>query len=113
MQIVNFKHYGSIAALDENFANWVYVGRESRKYGLHQSPLANPYSIRQAGSRENAIELYRSWLWLQIRHKNPRILNALRDIQDDSVLVCWCHPLPCHAEVILKARNYLLKAGLL
>jgi len=111
MQIVNFKHYGSWQAVKAAHPNAVYVGRAG--HGLPQSPLANPYSIRQAGSRENAIELYRSWLWLQIRHENPRILNALRDMQDDTVLVCWCHPLPCHAEVILKAGNYLLKAGLL
>jgi len=105
MQIVNFKHYGSITALDENFPHWVYVGRAS--HGLPQSPLANPYTIREAGSRQNAIELYRSWLWLQIRHKNPRILNALRELQEDTVLVCWCHPLPCHAEVIARAWQFL------
>ena len=111
MQIINFKDYGSWEAVKAAHPNAVYVGRANQ--GLPQSPLANPYSIRQAGSRENVIELYRSWLWLQIRHKSTRILNALKQLDEDSVLVCWCHPLPCHAQVIERAWQYCKDEGLL
>ena len=101
---INFKHYGSWEAVKAAHPSAVYVGRATKE--LPQSPLANPYTIRQAGSRENAIELYRSWLWLRIRHKSPRILNALKQLDEDTVLVCWCHPLLCHAEVIERAWRY-------
>jgi hypothetical protein len=54
MQIVNFKEYGSVAVLDENFDHWVYVGRPNAWYGLQGSPLANPYRV-ELGGRQRAI----------------------------------------------------------
>lgn len=51
------------------------------------------------------IELYRIFINNQIQKKNPHILKALHNIYEaskdqDIYLVCWCHPLPCHADVI-------------
>ena len=76
----------------------VYVGRPS-KWG-------NPWSIGTDGTREEVITFYRNAL--------PKMLTTCRD--DGSLildlnelrgkdLVCWCTPLPCHADVLLELAN--------
>jgi hypothetical protein len=105
MQIVNFKEYGSVAVLDENFEDWTYVGRENKHYGLKESPLANIYHVDQYG-RAGAIRKYRQWLWWKMQKRDPEVLGALQKLTEDSVLVCWCAPKPCHAEIIVKAWAY-------
>jgi len=88
----------------------VYVGRPS--------PLGNPFS-HQAGTlaryrtetREQAIEAYRHWLWKEIKVRNPNVILTIAGIPEDANLVCWCAPLPCHAEVIQRAWNFLKTSG--
>jgi hypothetical protein len=111
MQVVNFKMYGSKAVLDENFGDWTYVGRENKHYGLQESPLANPY-CEGSGGREKCIQQFRAYLWWKIQKHDQAIMNALKSLDEDSVLVCWCAPKPCHAEVIAKAWAYCKKEGL-
>jgi ribonuclease HI len=49
-QVVNFKSYGSIAALDQAFGKrWLYIGRTNPYAGLAQSPLANPFKVKEYG----------------------------------------------------------------
>lgn len=67
----------------------VYVGRPS-KWG-------NPFLIARDGSREEVIEMYRLWL-----AQRPHLVAELRALQP-SALVCWCAPLPCHADVLVRA----------
>ena len=71
----------------------VYVGRPS-KWG-------NPYTIGQDGTREEVISLYRDWI-----AKKPELIGELAAMNPQT-LVCWCAPLPCHADVLkelLEAR---------
>ena len=112
MQIVNFKMYGSVAVLDENFEDRTYVGRENKHYELQESPLANPYRVGADG-REKSIQQFRAYLWWKIQKHDQAIMNALKSLDEDSVLVCWCAPKPCHAEVIAKAWAYCKKEGLI
>ena len=110
MRIVNFKDYRSTAALDQAFGSkWVYVGRHNSGAGLPSSPLANPFKVSSDLPREAAIEAYRHWLWQRIQAGDAEVLAVLRTIDDDSVLVCWCSPKPCHAEVIARAAVWLRK----
>ncbi len=69
--------------------NAIYVGRPS-KWG-------NPYKIGIDGTREEVIELYKKWL------SNQRYLN-LEELKGKD-LVCWCKPLPCHADILLELAN--------
>jgi hypothetical protein len=49
-QVVNFKEYGSVDALNQAFGDgWLYIGRANRYGGLPESPLANPYKARDYG----------------------------------------------------------------
>ena len=111
MQVVNFSDYGSRQALDRAFGTrWLYVGPEQRRYGLRGSRLDNPYLVSSYG-RAEAIELYRAWLWEKIQSGDPMILAALNSLTDDTVLVCWCKPKICHADVIVKAWEWLQKGN--
>ena len=80
----------------------VYVGRPS--------PLGNPWPLGRDGSREQVIARYRRWLWQRLQQADSPQRQALEELlgharRQPLVLLCWCHPLPCHAQVI---RNALL-----
>jgi len=77
---------------DKISPNAVYVGRPS-KWG-------NPYQIGISGTREEVIQMYREDLEDALA-SNPHYLDALRNKD----LVCWCAPLPCHANVLLELAN--------
>lgn len=68
----------------------VYVGRPT-KWG-------NPFTIPTVGSRERAIELFKGALNRQLTDDAKRELRGKH-------LVCWCAPLPCHADVLLEIAN--------
>ncbi len=70
----------------------VYVGRPS-KWG-------NPFLIEVDGTREQCVEDFR-------RHvaSNRELREAIRRELRGKDLVCWCAPLPCHADVLLEVAN--------
>ena len=70
----------------------VYVGRPT-KWG-------NPYVIGKDGSREDVIRLYRTFI-------EGLVAAGRRDVSElrGRDLVCWCAPLPCHADVLLELAN--------
>ena len=77
-----------VSAIEEGLTDYVYVGRPS-KWG-------NPFAIGKDGTREEVIEKFAAFTTLtdedieELRGKN---------------LVCWCAPLPCHGDVLLRWAN--------
>ena len=70
----------------------VYVGRPS-KWG-------NPFKIGPSETREQAIEDFR------IQHVGVFLfIGGIRQELRGKDLVCWCAPLPCHADVLLEIAN--------
>lgn len=69
------------------------VGRPSKKW-------SNPFKIGEHGTREEVLEKYRLWLFATIRSGNLN-LEELRGKD----LVCYCAPLPCHADLLLHLAN--------
>lgn len=77
----------------------VYIGRGSR--------WGNPYSHMQGTqatwiveSREDAVRLYEEWL---IDH--PELIEAAQKELKNKILGCYCAPLDCHGEVLVKYAN--------
>lgn len=75
------------------------------------SPLGNPYPVRRGTTRARSIALYRLWLKDKMLSKNvvSKLLMSLVEIYREEgslTLICWCVPLPCHAEVI---RDHILE----
>ena len=74
-------------------AGAVYVGRPT-KWG-------NPFKIDAEHPREQVIAQYRDWLGYNALALQ---LAAKRELRGKD-LVCWCAPLPCHADVLLEIAN--------
>lgn len=70
----------------------IYVGRPS-KYG-------NPFKIGKDGTREEVLAKYAHWL-------DGMIFNGKLNLDElaGKDLICWCAPLPCHADVLLELAN--------
>lgn len=108
MKVVDLHHYKG---------PHVYCGR--RMPGRPGSPLANPFKVREHGSR--CLELYRRHLWAMMRRRDDQVMAALRSLTDDSILGCWCvdlegeavveEPEVCHCQVIVKAWLHLKLEG--
>lgn len=73
-------------------ADAVYVGRPSI--------WGNPYREGRDGTRAEVIELFR-------RHvaNHPDMRLFIKHQLRGKHLVCWCAPLPCHADVLFQIAN--------
>jgi hypothetical protein len=74
----------------------IYIGRRNARYRLAASKWANPFTVKQEADREAVMAAYERWLRLQ-RH----LTDALPELAGCD-LVCWCAPLPCHGNVLLR-----------
>jgi len=75
----------------------VYIGRPT-KWG-------NPFTHIQDGrtlakyvvsSREEAIKSYQDWI---TTGEGSYLLKDLHELKDKT-LGCWCHPKPCHGDIL-------------
>lgn len=68
--------------------------------GLHNrfshKPSAVP-GIVIVSSREEAIRRFEF-----DTRRNPKMMAQIAALPEDAVLGCWCHPKPCHGDVIVK-----------
>lgn len=64
----------------------------------------NPFIIGRDGSRAEVIEMYRKHIFRQVRTG----LLSLEDLASlhGQDLACWCHPDPCHGEVLISAAAW-------
>ncbi len=72
-------------------AGAVYIGRGSI--------WGNPFRIGPDGDRAIVIAKYERWL--RSRH---HLLRALDDLRGRD-LVCYCAPLPCHGDLLLRLAS--------
>ena len=71
-----------------NKESGIYIGRGS-KYG-------NPFVIGEDGTREEVIQKYKEWFKTQ---------NIEVDSLRGNNLICFCAPLACHGDFLLKEAN--------
>ena len=84
----------------------IYVGRPS-KWGnpfKMNDPLL-PAGLSRQGKRQMVIGEYREWV-----QKQPELMVALTELTGKD-LVCWCSPLPCHADILLELANREVSDG--
>ena len=80
----------------------IYCGKPMRRQRLSGSPFANPFKLgRKATDTERAesIACYERWLMMQ-----PALLAQLHTLAGRD-LACWCAPLPCHCDVLVRMAN--------
>jgi hypothetical protein len=77
--------------------------------------LGNPYVKSERRNRQQAIEEFRVDLEREIKRRSGLRYDAVCKIAEhvlagsDVVLLCWCHPLACHGDVIKEIVERLLK----
>lgn len=69
----------------------IYVGRPSN--------WGNPFRIGRDGTREEVIRKFRGYIL-----NNAKLLAALPELRGRD-LICYCSPLPCHADILLELAN--------
>lgn len=77
----------------------VYIGRGS-KWGNPFSHLKNTSAPYPVDSREDAIRAYEVWILEQ-----PELLAAAKIELKDKILGCYCKPLDCHGDVLMRIAN--------
>ncbi len=84
----------------------VYVGRPS-KYGNHitvkELKSLFPNDTQEELNRK-AVDWYREYLEAHFM-SHPEFLAEIRNELKGHDLVCWCAPLPCHADILLELAN--------
>jgi hypothetical protein len=79
----------------------VYIGGPVYRGGwnLPASKWANAFKVGCDGTREEVIAQCERWL-----RARPDLMAALLELRGRD-LACWCAPLACHGDVLLKLAN--------
>jgi hypothetical protein len=82
---------------------YVYVGRQNPRYGLKRSDFANPFIIGRDGvvDRDDAMSRFRC----QIKNAPAEFIDRIKTELSGRILVCWCKPLDCHADIYAAICN--------
>ncbi len=76
-----------------------YIGRPT-KFGNPFSHKDGTLAKYKVETREEAIAKYEEW----IRSK-PELIEAAKKELKGKNLFCWCYPLACHGDILLKISN--------
>ena len=76
----------------------LYIGRGSI-WGNPFSHMENSKALVITETREEALLMHEEWIKTQ-----PELLSRLHEI-DGKRLGCFCSPLPCHGETLIKLRE--------
>lgn len=76
----------------------IYIGRRLCMGGwnLSESKWANPFTVKECGSNEEAVKKYRNYIL-----SKPELLDSLHELSGKT-LGCWCKPNPCHGDVLVE-----------
>jgi len=108
MNVVNVK-VKHIRPDYKNLHEWMnnnnneYIGRSGivfingERYPKKNSKWANPFTIKQYGSREIVLQLYKEYIINKIENKQLD-LSELKG----KILGCWCSPEKCHGDILLE-----------
>lgn len=77
----------------------IYIGRGS-KWGNPFSHIPNSGAPFPVDSREDAIRAYADWILNQ-----SELLEAAKTELKGKVLGCYCKPMECHGDILLKIAN--------
>ena len=67
----------------------LYIGRPT--------VWGNPFVIGKDGNREEVIQKYETYA-----RNNKALMHNISLLHEDLILGCWCAPLACHGDIIIK-----------
>ena len=74
----------------------VYIGRSHPRAGLAGSIWGNPFRVGVDRDLDQCLALYRAYVL-----ERPFLLGRLDILARSAALACWCHPNPCHGDVLV------------
>ena len=89
----------------------VYVGRagvvfiDGQRFPKNASPFANPFKITASLTRDQAVEQYKTHIQDKV-NKSQELKELLLSYKGKN-LGCWCHPEPCHANILVEIMEEL------
>lgn len=89
----------ALVAWAQEHGCFVYIGCRSHDGKWPQSDWANPFKEGKHGDHATVVAAYRNYL-----EHSPGLKARLGEIRG-RVLGCWCHPLPCHGDVLCEAAE--------
>lgn len=117
MEVVNVNDYGGVRQAVR--AGVKFCGRPSA-LGNPCSEPGNPCPVcglTHFGHRMvqlthcRSLECYRRWLWGRIVSGDRAVMLALSALKGDDLLGCFCHPKPCHCDIVIKAWHWCRDHG--
>lgn len=72
----------------------VYIGRPS--------PYGNPFVVGKDGTRDEVVDKFE-----QLFLSNPKAIEIVKKNLRGMDLICFCAPLRCHGDILLKIANEL------
>lgn len=78
-----------------------YIGRGTAPSGVAVG-LGNPMKVLKPSDRETVVKFFEDWVRNDPGVVASRAREAIRALPADAVLGCWCSPLLCHGEIIMK-----------
>lgn len=98
--------------------NWHYVGRKMGHSLIYRgSSLGNPYHLGRGDDRGATIDKYTDWISDHLVKRSGPQWDELVEILGFSLdvnglcLGCWCHPEPCHADIIKLVVECMWETG--
>ena len=80
-----------VVHVKERVPGAVFIGRPG--------PYGNPFIIGKHGTRQEVIDAYEDMLL-----RSGKIMQIRRELKGKD-LACFCAPLPCHGDVLLRYAN--------
>lgn len=111
MSIVNVR-VAHIRPKYQNLKEWmqdpnnVYIGRgeivfiDNVRFPPIGSLFCNPFKIGKDGTREEVLRKYESYIINRLNN-DPELCQQFLQLKGKT-LGCWCHPDPCHGDVLLR-----------
>ena len=111
MSVVNCK-VAHIRPKYKNLQEWmkdpnnVYIGRagivfiDKQRFPKQSSNFANPFKIGKDGTRNEVIKKYKTYITNKLNN-NEELQKELINLEGKN-LGCWCHPEPCHGDILLE-----------
>lgn len=87
----------------EKDVRFVYIGRKGKG---HDGYFGNPFALQPGEPRGATIERFREYAEKRIA-EDPEYRSRVRGLYDKT-LVCFCHPKPCHGDILAELAERLM-----
>lgn len=105
VKFIRPKGYNNLKEWCDNENN-AYIGRSGivfvnkERFPKKNSEFANPFKLGKDGTREEIINKYEIYIKNKLNN-DPELIEKLLELKGKN-LGCWCHPEPCHGDILLQ-----------